>query len=153
RGDRDARSLRRPRRLRPAGARADRVGLAAAGRPAPGFARHGQPAGVLVVHPGAALLSLAAVRRTARVCDPPLNDQWRATMRVVQAEVLGMCFGVRDALKALQAIDRPEEVTIHGDLVHNEVVLTHLGRRGFGMTREADRQGVPETPAVLITAH
>jgi 4-hydroxy-3-methylbut-2-en-1-yl diphosphate reductase len=74
-------------------------------------------------------------------------------MRVVQAEVLGMCFGVRDALKALQAIDRPEEVTIHGELVHNEIVLTQLGRRGFGMTREADRQGMPRTPAVLITAH
>jgi len=73
-------------------------------------------------------------------------------MRVVQAEVLGMCFGVRDALKALHAIGRPEDVTIHGELVHNEVVLTQLGRRGFGMTRE-DRQGVPQTPAVLITAH
>ena len=74
-------------------------------------------------------------------------------MRVVQAEVLGMCFGVRDALKALHAIGRPEDVTIHGELVHNEVVLTQLGRRGFGMTREDDRQGVPQTPAVLITAH
>jgi 4-hydroxy-3-methylbut-2-enyl diphosphate reductase len=74
-------------------------------------------------------------------------------MRVLQAEVLGMCFGVRDALKALQAIDRPEEVTIHGELVHNEVVLTQLGRRGFGMTRESDRNGLPETPTVLITAH
>jgi 4-hydroxy-3-methylbut-2-en-1-yl diphosphate reductase len=44
-------------------------------------------------------------------------------------------------------------VTIHGELVHNEVVLTQLGRRGFGMTREEDRDGVPETPVVLITAH
>jgi 4-hydroxy-3-methylbut-2-enyl diphosphate reductase len=64
-----------------------------------------------------------------------------------------MCFGVRDALAALRAVDRPEEVTIHGELVHNEVVLTQLGRRGFGMTTEADRQRVPETPVVMITAH
>jgi hypothetical protein len=30
---------------------------------------------------------------------------------VVEADVLGMCFGVRDALKTLRAIDRPQEVT------------------------------------------
>jgi 4-hydroxy-3-methylbut-2-enyl diphosphate reductase len=64
-----------------------------------------------------------------------------------------MCFGVRDALAALRAVDRPGEVTIHGELVHNEVVLTQLGRRGFGMMTEADRQGLPETPVVMITAH
>jgi 4-hydroxy-3-methylbut-2-enyl diphosphate reductase len=74
-------------------------------------------------------------------------------MRVLQAEVLGMCFGVRDALKTIRAIDRPETVTIHGELVHNEVVLIELGQRGFGMTREAERRTVPETPVVLITAH
>src|SRR5438067_422197 len=74
-------------------------------------------------------------------------------MRVVQADVLGMCFGVRDALKALRAVERPEEVTIHGELVQKEVVLTQLGRRGFGMTQETDRQGTPETPVVLISAH
>ena len=67
-------------------------------------------------------------------------------MRVVEAEVLGMCFGVRDALKILRAIDRPEEVTIHGELVHNEAVLTQLGRRGFGMTKEGHRGEVPDTP-------
>ena len=74
-------------------------------------------------------------------------------MRVVEAEVLGMCFGVRDALKTLRAIDRPEEVTIHGELVHNEAVLTQLSRRGFGMTKEGHRGELPETPVVLITAH
>src|ERR1700730_9347385 len=71
----------------------------------------------------------------------------------VEAEVLGMCFGVRDALKILRAIDRPEEVTIHGELVHNEVVLTQLSRRGFGMTKEGHRGELPDTPVVLITAH
>jgi 4-hydroxy-3-methylbut-2-enyl diphosphate reductase len=74
-------------------------------------------------------------------------------MRVVEAEVLGMCFGVRDALKTLRAIDRPEEVTIHGELVHNEAVLTQLGRRGFGMTKEGHRGELPDTPIVLVTAH
>jgi 4-hydroxy-3-methylbut-2-enyl diphosphate reductase len=74
-------------------------------------------------------------------------------MKVLVADVLGMCFGVRDALKIIEAIDQPEAVTIHGELVHNEVVLEQLNTRGFRMTREADRRQLPETPQVLITAH
>jgi len=74
-------------------------------------------------------------------------------MKVLVAEVLGMCFGVRDALKIIGAIDEPKAVTIHGELVHNEVVLEQLNLRGFRMTREMDRRPVPETPRVLITAH
>src|SRR5215212_1772400 len=52
-------------------------------------------------------------------------------MKVIRAEVLGMCFGVRDALQALAGVAEPERVTIHGELVHNDVVLTQLGARGF----------------------
>lgn len=74
-------------------------------------------------------------------------------MRVIRAEVMGMCFGVRDALKALEEIERPEAVTIHGELVHNEAVLVRLGARGFHMVGESDRGGVPDTDTVLITAH
>ena len=74
-------------------------------------------------------------------------------MRILRAEVMGMCFGVRDALASIAAVVEPERVTIHGELVHNEVVLTQLGTRGFRMAGERDRQRVPETPAVLITAH
>lgn len=74
-------------------------------------------------------------------------------MEVLRAEVTGMCFGVRDALRAIDRLDRPDEVTIHGQLVHNEVVLTQLGIRGFRMAGEDDREAIPETPNVLITAH
>ena len=74
-------------------------------------------------------------------------------MRVIVAEVMGMCFGVRDALKRIAAVENPGRVTIHGELVHNEVVLTDLRGRGFAMVGEAERGGVPETPDVLITAH
>ena len=74
-------------------------------------------------------------------------------MRVIVAEVTGMCFGVRDALKRIASVERPERVTIHGELVHNEVVLDRLGARGFAMVGEAERAGVPATPEVLITAH
>src|SRR5437870_4291170 len=76
-----------------------------------------------------------------------------AAMRVIRSEVMGMCFGVRDALGVLEGIERPEEVTIHGELVHNEAVLVQLGERGFPMVGEAQRDRVPATPAVLVTAH
>ena len=74
-------------------------------------------------------------------------------MKVLVADVLGMCFGVRDALKRMEDIDNPEDVTIHGELVHNEAVLADLRGRGFLMNGENDRQTVPRTPLVLITAH
>jgi len=74
-------------------------------------------------------------------------------MKVMVAEEMGMCFGVRDALAALDAIAEPGAVTIHGQLVHNEVVLHQLGARGFRMSRESDRERLPETEMVLITAH
>src|SRR2546423_13063697 len=74
-------------------------------------------------------------------------------MRIIRAEVMGMCFGVRDALQNLADIDRPEAVTIHGELVHNEAVLDRLGERGFRMVSEKSRTELPVTDTVLITAH
>jgi 4-hydroxy-3-methylbut-2-enyl diphosphate reductase len=74
-------------------------------------------------------------------------------MKVLVADVLGMCFGVRDALKVIDCLVEPEAVTIHGELVHNEVVLKQLHARGFRMAGEAERSGLPATPLVLITAH
>lgn len=74
-------------------------------------------------------------------------------MRVLLAEDMGMCFGVRDALKIIDAVERPTDVTIHGQLVHNEIVLQQLGARGFHMASETHRDTPHETPNVLITAH
>lgn len=74
-------------------------------------------------------------------------------MRIVRARAMGLCFGVRDALKATRSIAKPERVTIHGELVHNEQVLADLDRRGFRTLPEGDRGATPDTPEVLITAH
>lgn len=74
-------------------------------------------------------------------------------MRIIRADVLGMCFGVRDALKIMDDIDAPERVTIHGELVHNEKVLDDLSDRGFRMVGEKQRVSLPMTETVLITAH
>ncbi len=74
-------------------------------------------------------------------------------MDIIRAEVMGMCFGVRDALKALDAVAHPGDVTIHGELVHNEVVLDRLEARGFRQVGEHARRELPLTETVLITAH
>jgi 4-hydroxy-3-methylbut-2-enyl diphosphate reductase len=74
-------------------------------------------------------------------------------MQVILADVMGMCFGVRDALHIIDDLDRPTGVTIHGELVHNEAVLLQLGARGFRMVDELAREHLPETDTVLITAH
>jgi 4-hydroxy-3-methylbut-2-enyl diphosphate reductase len=74
-------------------------------------------------------------------------------MHVIVADVLGMCFGVRDALAAIGQIDEPGSVTIHGELVHNEHVLERLRGRGFHMIEEQRRISLPVTDTVLITAH
>jgi hypothetical protein len=73
-------------------------------------------------------------------------------MEIRRADAMGMCFGVRDALQAMDGISAPSEVTVHGELVHNGEVLRLLDRRGF---RQSDEQAraVPSTPSVLITAH
>jgi 4-hydroxy-3-methylbut-2-enyl diphosphate reductase len=73
---------------------------------------------------------------------------------VIRADVLGTCFGVRDALQVLDGISEPETVTIYGQLVHNEIVQRQLAVRGFAVQGEADRRAaLPATPAVLVTAH
>jgi 4-hydroxy-3-methylbut-2-enyl diphosphate reductase len=75
-------------------------------------------------------------------------------MRVIRASVLGMCFGVRDSLAIIEDIADPGAITIHGELVHNEVVQLQLQARGFAMQTElARKQCLPETRTVLITAH
>lgn len=78
------------------------------------------------------------------------------TRTVVRAEVLGMCFGVRDALALLESLDDPASVTVHGELVHNPVVLQDLRVRGFHLGGEGtagEERAVPGTERVLITAH
>ena len=64
-------------------------------------------------------------------------------MRVIRADVLGMCFGVRDSLAMIDEIAEPHAVTIHGELVHNEVVQLRLEARGFAMRSELDAETVP----------
>ena len=74
-------------------------------------------------------------------------------MRIVRADVLGMCFGVRDALEILANVNDPSSVTIHGEFVHNELVLVELNSAGFHSVAESKHETMPKTDLVLITAH
>jgi len=74
-------------------------------------------------------------------------------MNVIRAEALGLCFGVRDALAIAANVERPEDTTINGDLVHNEAVLVQLDARGFRRAAEQNRSLLPDTSRVLVTAH
>ncbi len=72
-------------------------------------------------------------------------------MRVLKADELGMCFGVRDALDIARQVDEPVRVTVHGQLVHNPQVNDDLRRRGFHLLDE--HGAAPITEQVMITAH
>lgn len=74
-------------------------------------------------------------------------------MRVLRAQAMGLCFGVRDALDLVRSLDEPGRVHIHGELVHNERILLELGRRGFQQSAEPDRHKIPDADRIVITAH
>jgi 4-hydroxy-3-methylbut-2-enyl diphosphate reductase len=71
-------------------------------------------------------------------------------MKILRAEHLGMCFGVRDAIELAEREAATQPLTVLGDLVHNETVLAKL--RAQGVRIEQTPASVT-TPAVMITAH
>ncbi len=74
-------------------------------------------------------------------------------MDILQATAFGMCFGVRDALELTLQTPDAARTTIWGELVHNAEVAARLQERGFRNRAEHDRDEIPDTPSVLITAH
>ncbi len=71
-------------------------------------------------------------------------------MKIIRAEHLGMCFGVRDAIALAVKTAQHEPLTILGDLVHNETVIAELRQRGV---RFENQQAHVATRTVMITAH
>jgi 4-hydroxy-3-methylbut-2-enyl diphosphate reductase len=74
----------------------------------------------------------------------------RRAVRIIRAVHLGMCFGVRDAIALALEESRRQPLTILGELVHNESVLSDLRARGIRIEEQA---AAVRTPAVMITAH
>jgi 4-hydroxy-3-methylbut-2-enyl diphosphate reductase len=71
-------------------------------------------------------------------------------MKIIRAEHLGMCFGVKDAIALALETSRREPLTILGELVHNEAVLEELQANGI---RIEPTPATVTTQTVMITAH
>jgi 4-hydroxy-3-methylbut-2-en-1-yl diphosphate reductase len=71
-------------------------------------------------------------------------------MKIIRAEHLGMCFGVKDAIALAMETAKREPLTILGDLVHNETVLAELRAKGIRIEQTTAAIG---TQTVMITAH
>lgn len=71
-------------------------------------------------------------------------------MKIIRAEHLGMCFGVKDAIALAQETAKQEPLTILGDLVHNEAVLAELRDKGVQVTQQPAGAA---TRTVMVTAH
>jgi 4-hydroxy-3-methylbut-2-enyl diphosphate reductase len=71
-------------------------------------------------------------------------------MKIIRAEHLGMCFGVKDAIALALETAGHEPLTILGDLVHNETVLAELRAQGIRLAQQPAGVG---TRTVMVTAH
>jgi 4-hydroxy-3-methylbut-2-enyl diphosphate reductase len=71
-------------------------------------------------------------------------------MKIIRAEHLGMCFGVRDAIALALQQSQAQPLTVLGELVHNETVLAELRARGIKI---AQNEAAVETGVLMVTAH
>jgi 4-hydroxy-3-methylbut-2-enyl diphosphate reductase len=71
-------------------------------------------------------------------------------MKIIRAEHLGMCFGVKDAIALALETAKHQPLTVLGDLVHNETVLAKLRAQGIQIEQQPAHVG---TRTVMITAH
>jgi len=71
-------------------------------------------------------------------------------MKIIRAEHLGMCFGVKDAIALALEAAKHRPLTILGDLVHNETVLAELRAQGIRIEQQPANVS---TRTVMVTAH
>lgn len=71
-------------------------------------------------------------------------------MKTIRARHLGMCFGVRDAIALARSSALEQPLTILGELVHNQAVLTSLERDGIRVETDPARV---QTRRAMVTAH
>ncbi|HVU28588.1 MAG TPA: 4-hydroxy-3-methylbut-2-enyl diphosphate reductase [Verrucomicrobiae bacterium] len=71
-------------------------------------------------------------------------------MKIIRAEHLGMCFGVKDAIALALKTAQREPLTILGDLVHNETVLAELRANGIRFEQKLE---TAKTATMMVTAH
>lgn len=78
-----------------------------------------------------------------------MGTLWKS-MKIIRADHLGMCFGVRDAIALAMKENASSPLTILGELVHNESVIAGLRARGIHIQSRMDEIA---TRTVMITAH
>lgn len=71
-------------------------------------------------------------------------------MQILRAAAMGMCFGVKDAIALARQKATQGPVTVLGDLVHNETVMSDLQAAGVRVENQLD---AVDTPEIMITAH
>jgi 4-hydroxy-3-methylbut-2-enyl diphosphate reductase len=71
-------------------------------------------------------------------------------MKIIRAQHLGMCFGVKDAISLALEQAEAGPLTILGDLVHNATVTEALRARGIAVAQDV---GEVRTQTVMVTAH
>lgn len=77
-------------------------------------------------------------------------------MKVILAEVLGYCVGVRRAMECAQsALAQYKGRTVFslGPLIHNRAALESLEKSGLKILDEKNSAAIPEESAVIIRAH
>lgn len=77
-------------------------------------------------------------------------------MQIIRADVLGFCFGVRRAVeyarKALEDYSQKKVYSL-GPLIHNEIVLDELAKKGLIILSEENLDAVENESVVIIRAH
>lgn len=74
-------------------------------------------------------------------------------MKVLKAQAMGMCFGVKDAIEKVMTLPQPQETAVYGELVHNEEVLSKLREKGLTQLEEEGRSAPASKPWLVVTAH
>lgn len=75
-------------------------------------------------------------------------------MKVVKAENMGFCSGVRNAIRLAEKVaaeNNGQRMYVYGNLAHNKIVMEHIG--SLGMETIFDASGSRPGDIVLIRAH
>jgi 4-hydroxy-3-methylbut-2-en-1-yl diphosphate reductase len=74
-------------------------------------------------------------------------------MKILPAEEMGMCRGVKRALRITRRACCPKRTAVYGELVHNEEILKKLDEEGFTTAAPGDMEFLAHFDTMVITAH
>jgi len=77
----------------------------------------------------------------------------RLSMEIIKADTMGMCDGVKAAVEVADKITVPHDVTVYGELAHNDDITERLKKNGFYFIKELSEPIFCTTVNLLIPAH